>query len=247
MVEVYAIRIIEDEDFLKLKDRLILQLPVTSQKKIRRYKRASSMQRSLIGELITRQVLSRKMSIPSDRIEIKKSEKGKPFVAPTHGATPSIGTHRATSSHPVSKRHPVSFNISHSGAWVVVAFADKEVGIDVEKIRQIKYNIAERFFSKDEYSELVKKEGKAKLHFFFDLWTLKESYLKLLGKGLTKSLSSFSIIKSNSEFRLKEDKTKISSVFFKQYFLDNDYKLSVCSLSQDFDDKLKILSVSDIL
>ena len=29
--------------------------------------------------------------------------------------------------------------------------------------------------------------------------------------------------------------------------LNNDYKLSVCSLSQDFDDKLKVLSVSDLL
>ena len=233
MVEVYAIKTINDEDFLKRKEALLLQLPESSRKTIQRYKNVIAMQRTLLGELLARRVLSEKMSIRPEMIDIKKAEKGKPFVAPTHGIT---------QSRPVSK-----FNISHSGDWVVAAFDNKEIGIDVEKIRQIKYNIAERFFSKEEFWELDKKTGRAKREFFFDLWTLKESYLKLIGKGLTKSLNSFSIYRLNSEFRLKEGKTEMYSVFFKQYTLAYDYKLSVCSLSQDFDDRLKILSVSDLL
>ncbi len=225
MVEVYAIRKIEDEDFTKLKDRLQSQLPVSSQQKINRYKNLRDLQRSLLGEVIVRRILSEKISIPTNEIIIKKSEKGKPYLAD-------------------SKKH--YFNISHSGDWVVVAFADEEIGIDVELIRKINYQIARRFYSAAEFAELDKKEGQEKRDFFFDLWTLKESYLKLLGKGLTKSLSSFTIRKSDLEFRLIDDKTEISSVFFKQYLLDMEYKLSTCSMSSDFTEKINILSISDL-
>ena len=226
MVEVYAIRLIEDVDFAELKDRLLSHLPVSSHKIINKYKRLSDLQRSLLGEAIMRQILSRKTSIPSNEISIEKTVKGKPFLAN-------------------SKNH--YFNISHSGEWVVVAFSNEEVGIDVELIRPINYQIAKRFFSGTEYTELDKKEGQEKREFFFNLWTLKESYLKLLGKGLTKSLSSFSIRKSNSGFRLIDEKSEISSVFFKQYLLDKEYKLSACSTSENFVEKLNILSISDII
>ncbi len=39
------------------------------------------MQSSLLGELITGQVLSRKMLIPAYQIIIKTSDKGKPFLS----------------------------------------------------------------------------------------------------------------------------------------------------------------------
>jgi 4'-phosphopantetheinyl transferase len=225
MVEVYAIRILGDKDFEGFKDGLLNQLPTSSQQKINKYRSLPDLQRSLLGEIILRGKLSEKTGIPVNKISIEKLEKGKPYMTgnPDH-----------------------NFNISHSGNWVVVAFANTDVGIDIEKIRPINYRIAKRFYSKTEFAELDNKEGQEKLEFFFDLWTLKESYLKLLGKGLTKSLSSFTIKKSGSGFILKDGNSIISSIFFKQYLLDPDYKLSVCSHASGFTDKIKMLTISDL-
>ncbi|NOX46626.1 MAG: 4'-phosphopantetheinyl transferase superfamily protein [Chlorobi bacterium] len=225
MVEVFAIRIMEDRDFEAFRERLFDRLPESSQQKINTFKNLPDLQRSLLGEVIARRVLSEKTATPGKAIVFEKSEKGKPYLA--------------GHSNPY-------FNISHSGNYVVLAFADEEVGIDVEKIRPINYRVAKRFYSKAEFAELDKKDGQEKLEFFFDLWTLKESYLKLLGKGLTKSLSSFTINKSGSVFSLRDGKTEIKSVFFKQYLLDTEYKLSVCSLAPNFMDEINVLNISDL-
>jgi 4'-phosphopantetheinyl transferase len=226
MVEVYAIRIIEDREFESLKEKFLSKLPDSSQQKINKLKNLPDLQRSLLGEVIVRWILGEKTAIQGKSIIFEKTEKGKPYL--------------------IEHSNPY-FNISHSGNWVVVAFADKEVGIDVEKIRFINFQIAKRFYSKAEFNKLNKMEGQEKLEFFFDLWTLKESYLKLLGKGLTKSLSSFTIRKSSSGFKLTDGKSEINSVYFKQYLLDSDYKLSVCSLSPNFANEINTLSISDLL
>lgn len=225
MVEVYAIRILEDTEFEGFKGKLLSQLPGSSQQKINKLKNRPDLQRSLLGEVIVRRALAKETKTPTNKIDIEKSEKGKPFM---------VGN---KSQH---------FNISHSGNWVVVAMAEKEVGVDVEKIRPINFQIAKRFYSKAEFAELNKMVGQGKLEFFFDLWTLKESYLKLLGKGLTKSLSSFTIDKSGSGINLKDGKKEVGSVFFKQFPLDPDHKLSVCSFSTDFPKEIKLLTMTDL-
>jgi len=226
MTKVYAIQTIKENEFLKFREDLISKLPPLSGKLINKYKRTKDAQRSILGELLTRSILSKKLKIPAEQVIIEKSVKGKPCLV---------------------NNNDLHFNISHSGDWVVAAFARTEVGIDIEKIKPVNFRIAERFFSKNEFSALEKKAEKEKLNFFFDLWTLKESYLKLLGKGLTKSLSSFTVIESNRNFSLKENKKdEMHEVFFKQYQIDKDYKLSVCSFSDEFCEELKILNFMDL-
>ena len=226
MIEVYAIQTIIENDFLKFREELISKLPPFSRELLKKYKRTKDKQRSLLGELLTRTILSKKLKIPAEQVIIEKSEKGKPYLV---------------------NNNDLHFNISHSGDWVVAAFASTEVGIDIENIKPVNFRIAERFFSKKEFAALEKKAGKEKINFFFDLWTLKESYLKLLGKGLTKSLSSFTVIESNREFSLKENnKDEMNDVFFKQYQIDKDYKLSVCSFSDKFCEELKILNFMEL-
>ena len=226
MVEVYAIHLIEKKEFIQIKQSLISKLPDSSREIINKFKRPSDLQRSLLGDLLSRTILCDKLKLPTDQIIIGKSLKGKPYI---------------------KNCNDLFFNISHSGDWVVVAFSDSEVGIDVEKIRPVNYRIAERFFSNIEFFELDKKTGKEKLNYFFDLWTLKESYLKLLGKGLTKALSSFTIINSGNSFLLQGDKSEIAKVFFKQYYIDTEYKLSVCSFSNEFSDEVNIKTHEDLM
>lgn len=224
MVEVYGKKLESEENFLEKKEILLSLLPDSCKEPINRFKRVQGAQRSLLGELLSRKIISQKVQIPVKEISFKKTEKGKPYL----------------------ELHEVEFNLSHSGDWVVFAISQKEVGIDVEKIKKINYRIAERFFSKDEFSVLNEKTGKEKQAYFFDLWTLKESYLKLIGTGLTRSLDSFSVIQSKNEFKLKEKSSDHpEQVNFIQYEIDRDYKLSVCSYEETFSKKTEILTIND--
>ena len=176
--------------------------------------------------MISRKILSQRISIPTQAIHFKKTLKGKPYL----------------------ENDPIRFNISHSGDWVVLAVADIDVGIDVETLRDVNYRVATRFFSKDENTLLEKLQGKDKANLFFDFWTLKESYLKLLGTGLTKSLSSFTIVKKEDIFTLKENTNKKREpVFFKQYDIAENYKLSVCSYENDFSKKPKVFTLKELM
>jgi len=90
---------------------------------------------------------------------------------------------RGKHGKPFVPGHEVRFNLSHSGALTVCAFArGREVGIDVErenrKVEPLK--LAQRFFAPDE-AEAVRNGGR---EVFFRLWTRKEAYLKALGLGI---------------------------------------------------------------
>ena len=137
--------------------------------------------------------------------------------------------------------------MSHSGDWVVFAFAKKEVGIDIEKIKKINYRIAERFFSTEEFLSLNEKSGKEKQEYFFDLWTMKESYLKLIGTGLTRSLDSFTIFHKNNRYNLKESSSNsIEPIYIRQYNIDENYKLSVCSYIDSFVEEVEIFTLNNL-
>jgi 4'-phosphopantetheinyl transferase len=92
----------------------------------------------------------------------------------------------STYGKPYLPDHPdVHFNVSHSGNYVVGAFADKTVGIDIEEIHEIKPSLVKYAFNKREaaiYDSLPESE---KLNFFFENWTGKEAFLKHIAKGLS--------------------------------------------------------------
>ncbi|MCI0472054.1 MAG: 4'-phosphopantetheinyl transferase superfamily protein [Ignavibacteria bacterium] len=226
MVEVFTLGILEENDFLSRKESLLELLPTEYRNFISRFRRNSSAQRSLFGELLLRHVLGQRLRIDGKSIVFNKTKNGKPYLQ-------STGIH---------------FNLSHSGEYVAMALSDHETGIDVEQIRPINYRIAERFFSPEEVGVLNSKSGKSKLEYFFDLWTLKESYLKMIGTGLTKSLSSFTVELVNAGFRITEKRgSRNTEVYFKQYSIDDEYKLSVCSYNKKFAEKVVWFKAEDFI
>jgi len=81
-----------------------------------------------------------------------------------------------------------NFNISHSYPWVVVTFSkSNKIGVDIEKI--VNYNredlikYAEIVFHKSEIEIMKKMDLTGAQHFFTKLWVLKESYIKMDGRG----------------------------------------------------------------
>lgn len=88
----------------------------------------------------------------------------------------------------------IHFNISHSSSKVAVAFSDREVGCDIEEVAEIDLAVARRFFSPVEYEAIMLKEGQdVRLKEFFHYWTLKESYMKATGLGMSLAPNSFAI------------------------------------------------------
>ncbi len=82
------------------------------------------------------------------------------------------------------------FSLSHSGRVGICALHDNPIGVDVEKKRPITDALAKRIMSSDEFSTYL--TSTEKIEYFFKIWTLKESYLKFNGEGITRSLSNVS-------------------------------------------------------
>lgn len=79
------------------------------------------------------------------------------------------------------------FSLASTRQLAVGLFAfDHNVGVDVELLAPIEaMEIAECFFSKEELAGLATLEDAARLSRFYELWTLREAYLKARGVGLT--------------------------------------------------------------
>lgn len=102
--------------------------------------------------------------------------------------------------------------------------SDCEVGCDIERVVPAPFEIAEHYFcpAELEYIKSAKEKDKA----FFTLWTLKESYMKMTGQGMSLSLDSFEIIQTTNGFTLGNLSPK-HCVFKTVEF--EDYVFSICN------------------
>jgi 4'-phosphopantetheinyl transferase len=129
---------------------------------------------------------------------------------------------------------PLRFSLSRSEGLVVCAVTlNNDIGIDVEDTKQPveAVDIAAHFFSETEKQSLLKLPEASVTREFFRYWTLKESYIKALGVGLSLSLDSFSFDIADPE-NIKiffDDKTPDhpDSWKFFQYCLAEDYILAI--------------------
>lgn len=127
----------------------------------------------------------------------------------------------------------LDFNIAHTDGLIVVALAvDAQVGIDVEWLRKSrKLEVAEDFFSPGEVSQLFQAPKAKQQSLFYHFWTLKESYIKAVGKGLAIPLDSFGFHITDqgitfSDFSGKENSSDWSFQIINQGF-DHQITLAV--------------------
>jgi len=199
-------------------------LPKEKKDKIKRFINYEDALMSLTAEILIRAVVCSKLGIKNESVKFNRTTYGKPYL---------------------EGYDDFHFNLSHSGSWVVCAVSSKPVGIDIEKIREVDLDIAKRFFSKEEASDLFAKEDNEKTEYFFELWTLKESYIKADGRGLSLPLNSFffRIENDNVIFVSESEKKKF---FFKRYDIDKGYKLAVCSMESHFPEDVEIKSFEEV-
>ena len=127
---------------------------------------------------------------------------------------------------PQLKEYPHIFhNISHTAGLAACAIGDVPMGIDVEEIRPFSENIIRKVMSEQEKEQFYKLKEEERTAFFFKIWTLKESYVKAGGWGITIPLTEFS-------FELRPDgiTCSVPGVQLVQYCLKERYILSLCTL-----------------
>lgn len=127
----------------------------------------------MIGECLER---------PASEVRLQTGEYGKPFCADSDGA------------------EPLQFNLSHSEGIVLLGISRSgRIGVDIEAVRSETdwRRLSRRFFAPGEtvwLESLPEAEGR---NTFFRLWTAKEAFLKAIGVGLTRRLSSVEIAPSD--------------------------------------------------
>ncbi|NBH12656.1 4'-phosphopantetheinyl transferase superfamily protein [Lachnospiraceae bacterium] len=85
-------------------------------------------------------------------------------------------------------RQEIYFNVSNTAGLVVCALSDLETGVDAEHIRAVKPAVVRRCCTESEIDYIKgtsgeNREEEAKER-FFQLWTLKESFIKMTGQGM---------------------------------------------------------------
>ena len=133
---------------------------------------------------VLRLLLARYLKREPDRIVFRYGPHGKPALVGEPGGSPDL-----------------RFNVSHSGDYCLCAVTvGREVGVDVELVRPDVecLQLAERFFTRREYEDLLQQPEEARPARFFRYWTSKEAYLKTQGVGISSGMARL-------EMRFHED------------------------------------------
>jgi len=121
------------------------------------------------------------------------------------------------------------FNLTHAGDFAVLALSSESVGVDLERVRPIDWRrISARYFHPGEQAHLLNSADP--LESFFWIWTLKESYVKAEGSGLSVSLGKFSILPQG------EDSAHLdrgSPYLFRRFHDFPGYCLSLCGTERE--------------
>jgi 4'-phosphopantetheinyl transferase len=155
-------------------------LSPAEQARANRYTRDEDRCRFQIARAATRCILGRYLGLPPAKLGIELDRLGKPRL---NAATV-----------PIDRR--VHFNLSHSGSWILAAFAQSfAVGIDVEPVRAeaVTGELIEYFMSDSERRILHRLPKDQQIAAFFKCWTSKEALLKGLGVGLTVALRGIEV------------------------------------------------------
>lgn len=121
----------------------------------------------------------------------------------------------------------VHFSISHSGNMVVLGYGDSEIGVDIELV-QGNVEMIDSIFTSYENQFVFCGANEEIQERFVQMWTMKESLLKMMGVGLGTDLREYEVVQKGSIFgaKIHNRDTKINIISQK---LEEDYYLALCS------------------
>lgn len=200
------------DNFSLLADHMTALSPA-EQKRASSLKQEQDQLRFIASRILLRRLLSLYLDLPADALLFQTGEHGKPYLCMDRQDLPQI-----------------YFNLSHSGDFVALAFsAATPVGIDIERTRKNIHaeTLVRRFFHPDEYSEFLKLNDDDKQAFLFRRWTVREAFLKGLGKGFSISPDSFYIQEHPCMYCIKKSQKDYSSWHIVSVPVPKDYYCSI--------------------
>ena len=185
----------------------------------KRFHFEADRRRYLVTRALLRCTLSRYIDLPPSAWRFETNEYGRPYIANTEV--------------PATRLH---FNISHTNSLIAVAVSlQGALGVDTENLsrRPTVSHLAARYFASTENRALQSLPLSQQALRFFEYWTLKESYIKTRGMGLSIPLDHFSFdvsqpgrIHLHVDPSLEDDATRWA---FWQWSLGDDYLLALCA------------------
>ncbi len=174
--------------------------------------------RYLVTRAAVRTILSRYAALAPTEWEFANNAYGRPSIA-NPGVAPGL-----------------AFNLSHTSDLIVVGITrDLELGVDTEPMtaRPAPLEQADYFFSSRETAALRALPVSMQQARFFQHWTLKESYIKARGMGLSIPLADFGFefgpgtgVTLSVAPRLNDDPARWHCW---QFQADGGYLVSICA------------------
>ena len=145
----------------------------------------------IVGDMLSKTMLSNLSNIPPQKIKYAYGPFGKPYAYDLE----------------------LEFNISHSNDIVVCCVDNKPIGIDVEKNQAISDRMIEKVCNKEDLLYVCGDDQmksnyvrESIINRFFDIWTAKEAYFKCKGTGITrlKTLSYRDIVPNLTKVKISD-------------------------------------------
>lgn len=201
---------------------LCLAVDPEQRQRIHRFINKEDKVRTLIGDILTRSIIAEQLKLKNEQINFGKSKFGKPYL---------------------KSFKDFHFNISHSGEFIVCAISSNPIGIDIEQVKCIDYkNIAEKFFTESEVKYILDSNYTDSLSRFYRIWTLKESYIKCHGMGLSIPLKSFSI--EIVDETIKDIVDSEYAFLLRTIYIDKEYSMAVCSQNKNISENVVTVNQS---
>lgn len=204
-------------------------IPCLSRKRINKliqYRFIEDQVRSFVSELLIRVYAFKEWNIKNCDVDFTYNDFGKPEFR---------------------NDKEYHFNLSHAGQWAVAVLDDSEVGIDVEQIKPIDIAVAKRIFTEAETQQIMNQHGDNKLRKFYEIWMLKESYIKAVGKGLSIPLQSISFDLAQDKILYQTRLQESDGWHFKKYGIHSDYELAVCSKNSKYPEHVEMVPSSMLI
>lgn len=160
---------------------------------------SNSKKRMIIGEILLSYLLKKYYNIDYRELSFNINKFGKPYI----------------------KDKNIYYNISHSFSYIICVISNNEIGIDIEKIRKPDLRTIDYFATINEKKYILCNEKKIEKR-LFEIYTLKESYFKMLGTDM-KKIKEIEFEKKGDKFICNDNSVKVSL----NYNIDN-YIIAIC-------------------
>lgn len=197
----YVIYIQNNFELENLKEYIYV-LDEKEKKKFSRYKVMHKKVEFLLGRLVSKGIIGLLLNQDPENILFNQDQYGKLTIKDTSN---NLGIH---------------FNLSHTNGMLVCGISNVgEIGVDVERIDREYMEVMQLVFTKKEINYVECQDNiKSKKEAFYKIWTRKEAYMKLNGKGFSLQPLSFTV-PFNTDICLSNETIYLSKILLDKYMV----------------------------